>query len=171
LPGYHSSSSRERVAELMHRAPVNLHLLPIAAIESTLTFNRLGAAGERAAIDDNVDTSAADPGGFHPGSVITIRLRSVADVYGVRILSARAYGIEKPGTLRAVCDQDGGGEIGQLALEAGTLTMSEALWDKPCRTSVLRMVPAGIAAKTNFWISEIQVIGRPVDQQGRSERD
>ena len=100
----------------MHQTPAGLQALPIAAIDSTLTFTGSGASGQRGAIDGNLDTAAADPGGFNIGTVLTIWLRSPSEVSGLRILSAGQYGIENPGTLRIACEQDGSRELGLLEL-------------------------------------------------------
>jgi hypothetical protein len=168
MPGYENYFVRRRAQrnapDVMGHVPAVLTTVPIEGIRSTLTYTGNGARGERAAVDGNLLTSAADPKGFHNETRIDLSLGKIVDISGVRILSAKDYGIEIAGTMRVSCDTGDGRfqEAAVLALRPGTQVISEAYWDKQlCRGRLLRLEATGVAAATNFWIAEIQVFSRP----------
>jgi hypothetical protein len=165
LPGYQNFWVRKRawdaVPKSMATVPAGAVSLAIARIHSTLTFTEAGAGGERAAIDGDLKTWAADPDGFHRGTAIGLSLQYSGDVTGIRILSARDNGIEAPGTMKVSCDPDGHlREVATLNLQPGKETISEVFWQPPCHTALIRLEAIETAASTNFWIAEIQAFGR-----------
>jgi hypothetical protein len=92
--------------------------VPSAQIHSTLTFSR-SSASVPFAIDGDASTPAADPAGFHPGTSITLQVRTTADVAGVRMMSADEYRVQVPGSLH-VTAAGHLHELGTLAVKAGT---------------------------------------------------
>ena len=142
-------------------APDGLVMLPVGGIHSTLTFIGSGASGQHAAIDGDSETAAADPKGFNAGTFITLELETPADVAGLRILSAHQYGVALASAFRARCGDDGTAPaFGTIDVKAGTDLWSEASLNAPCRSRVIRLEPMGPTPSSNFWIAEIQVLGR-----------
>ena len=156
--------SGKELPALMQRTPGTLKVLPITGIHSTLVFTGVGARGERAAIDGDLMTWTADPAGFHRGTFVSVAVRSMADISGVRILSAPDYGIGAAGTLRVTCDKDRTfREVANLSLRPGTNVVNEVFWEPPCHTRVLNLEAIGKAAGSDFWIAEIEVLGTMVN--------
>jgi len=141
--------------------PDGLALIPIDEIHSTLTFNGLGASGERAAIDGDPQTAAADPRGFNADTAVTLHFAEPREAVGVRVLTARQYGVTTAVTLGVHCDENGASRrVGTIYIRAGTDVYSQTVWDHSCRTRNLRLAPAGPVLSGNFWIAEIQALGR-----------
>ena len=141
--------------------PDGLALIPIDEIHSTLTFEGGGASGERAVIDGDARTSAADPRGFNAGTAMTLLFEGPREVVGLRVLTARQHGVTSAVTLGVNCDENGTSrKVGTIYIRAGMDVYSQAVWDAPCRTRTLRLGPSGPVLSGDFWIAEIQVLGR-----------
>jgi hypothetical protein len=164
LPGFESFLDRRaswrRNRDAIKAAPAGLGILQIDSITSTLTHTGGSAGGERAAIDGDPATVAADPSGFHAGTVIKLTTHSPARIKGVRIMSALLYGIDVAAKLRIVCDPDGiARDLGDLNVKPGAGVLSEVSLPTPCDASTILLGADGRAAGTNFWIAEIQLLG------------
>ena len=141
--------------------PEGLTIASASEIHSTLTFADLGASGERAAIDGDPATAAADPRGVNSETSIELRLESIQDVAGLRVLTARQYGVAIPVAMRISCNaEETWRVIGKIDIKAGTDVASQALFESPCRSSTIRLAPSGAPTATNFWLAEVQVLVR-----------
>ncbi|MDP1571586.1 MAG: hypothetical protein Q8L86_16450 [Vicinamibacterales bacterium] len=141
--------------------PEGMAGLRVSDIRSTLTFGYLGALGQQASVDGDMATAAADPGGFNRGTTIELHLEAPATVTGLGILTAREYGVALAARLAIVCDIDGVlRPLGEIEVAPGTDVSTVVLFETPCQTRTLRLTPLGAPSESNFWVSEIQVLGR-----------
>jgi hypothetical protein len=150
--------------EALPPPPEGLSLVPIDDIQSTLTFASLSAKGERAAIDGDRRTPAADPKGLTPATSVVLRWNTSRPVAGLRVVTAQQYGVSNPVAFSVTCDAGGVPRaLGTIVVRAGTDVVDDVRWEPPCETRVLRLAPTPGSHAGNFWIAEFQVFAPPSD--------